>query len=159
VPSLQQQQLAAENLYRDANSLIYADNKPTEDAIDRVVSKINREFVHIAASRRTGANVICAALTRKANSPASGLTKMKATLPISTSTTEFSTKRSVGLSICIMRGLIIPGLSRLQGIMTSIRQRLERALSEALLYELVQAVQLIPISWRSTSWRRGRISI
>jgi pre-mRNA-splicing factor SYF2 len=43
VPTLQQQQLAAENLYRDANSLAYADNKPTEDAIDRVVGKINRE--------------------------------------------------------------------------------------------------------------------
>ncbi|ETW77360.1 hypothetical protein HETIRDRAFT_326672 [Heterobasidion irregulare TC 32-1] len=34
---------AAESLYRDANSLLYADNKPTEDAIDRVISKINRD--------------------------------------------------------------------------------------------------------------------
>jgi SYF2 splicing factor len=49
VPSLHQQQLAAENLYRDANSLLYADNRPTEDAIDRVVSKINREFVRTVA--------------------------------------------------------------------------------------------------------------
>ncbi|KAF8351917.1 SYF2-domain-containing protein [Amanita rubescens] len=38
------QRLAAENLYRDANSLIYGDNKPSEDAIDRVVSKINRDI-------------------------------------------------------------------------------------------------------------------
>lgn len=43
VPTSQQQQLAAESLYRDANSLLYADNKPTEDAIDRVISKINRD--------------------------------------------------------------------------------------------------------------------
>ncbi|TFY82514.1 hypothetical protein EWM64_g1497 [Hericium alpestre] len=43
VPTSQQQQLAAENLYRDANSLLYADNKPNEDAIDRVVAKINRD--------------------------------------------------------------------------------------------------------------------
>ncbi|KAF8693975.1 hypothetical protein AX14_002227 [Amanita brunnescens Koide BX004] len=40
----EQQRLAAENLYRDANTLIYGDNKPSEDAIDRVVSKINRDI-------------------------------------------------------------------------------------------------------------------
>lgn len=34
---------AAADLYRDANSLIYADNKPSDDAIDRVVAKINLE--------------------------------------------------------------------------------------------------------------------
>ncbi|KAJ3477468.1 hypothetical protein NLI96_g10442 [Meripilus lineatus] len=44
VPTSQQQQLAAESLYRDANTLLYADNKPTEDAIDRVVSKINKDI-------------------------------------------------------------------------------------------------------------------
>jgi pre-mRNA-splicing factor SYF2 len=49
VPTSQQQQLAAENLYRDANTLIYGDSKPSEDAIDRLVSKINQEFVfHVA---------------------------------------------------------------------------------------------------------------
>ncbi|TBU25737.1 SYF2-domain-containing protein [Dichomitus squalens] len=42
-PTSLQQQLAAENLYRDANSLLYADNKPSEDAIDRVISKINKD--------------------------------------------------------------------------------------------------------------------
>ncbi|KAK2463324.1 hypothetical protein APHAL10511_004635 [Amanita phalloides] len=41
----QQQRLAAENLYRDANTLIYGDNKPSEDAIDRLVSKMNRDIV------------------------------------------------------------------------------------------------------------------
>jgi pre-mRNA-splicing factor SYF2 len=40
----QEQKLAAENLYRDANTLIYGDNKPSEDAIDRVVSKINKDI-------------------------------------------------------------------------------------------------------------------
>jgi pre-mRNA-splicing factor SYF2 len=35
--------MAAESFYRDTNTLLYADSKPTEDAIDRVVSKINRE--------------------------------------------------------------------------------------------------------------------
>ncbi|EPT02346.1 hypothetical protein FOMPIDRAFT_1118552 [Fomitopsis schrenkii] len=43
-PTSEQQRLAAENLYRDANSLLYADNKPTEEAIDRVVAKINRDI-------------------------------------------------------------------------------------------------------------------
>ncbi|VDB83145.1 unnamed protein product [Peniophora sp. CBMAI 1063] len=41
VPSDTARQLASESLYRDANSLLYADNKPSEDAIDRVVSKLN----------------------------------------------------------------------------------------------------------------------
>lgn len=41
----QEQRLAAENLYRDANTLIYGDNKPSEEAIDRMVSKINKEYV------------------------------------------------------------------------------------------------------------------
>jgi len=40
----QEQRLAAENLYRDANTLIYGDSNPTEDAIDRVVSKINKDI-------------------------------------------------------------------------------------------------------------------
>ena len=44
-PSSLQQQLAAESLYRDANSLLYADNKPSEEAVDRVISKINKEYV------------------------------------------------------------------------------------------------------------------
>ncbi|KAI0301342.1 SYF2-domain-containing protein [Russula brevipes] len=38
------QQLAAESLYRDANSLLYADNKPTDEAIDRVIGKINHDL-------------------------------------------------------------------------------------------------------------------
>lgn len=42
VPTIEQR-MAADNFYRDANTLLYADNKPTEDAIDRVVGKINRE--------------------------------------------------------------------------------------------------------------------
>jgi hypothetical protein len=37
--------LAKDGLYRDANSLIYGDNKPSEEAIDRVVSKLNKECV------------------------------------------------------------------------------------------------------------------
>lgn len=45
VPTSQEQRLAAENLYRNANTLIYGDNKPSEEAIDKVVSKINQECV------------------------------------------------------------------------------------------------------------------
>jgi pre-mRNA-splicing factor SYF2 len=45
VPTAHQQQVAAESLYRDANSLLYADNKPSEEAIDRVIGKINQEYV------------------------------------------------------------------------------------------------------------------
>jgi len=44
VPTAHQQQMAAESLYRDANSLLYADNKPSDDAIDRVIGKINDDL-------------------------------------------------------------------------------------------------------------------
>jgi len=43
VPSAEQRR-AAESFYRDANTLLHADNKPTEDAIDRVVAKMNRDI-------------------------------------------------------------------------------------------------------------------
>ncbi|KAF9225025.1 mRNA splicing factor SYF2 [Gyrodon lividus] len=39
-----EQRMAMDNFYRDANTLLYADNKPTDDAIDRVVGKINRDI-------------------------------------------------------------------------------------------------------------------
>ncbi|KAJ7813169.1 SYF2 splicing factor-domain-containing protein [Mycena olivaceomarginata] len=35
---------SSQNLYRDANTLIYGDNKPSEDAIDRMVGKINKDI-------------------------------------------------------------------------------------------------------------------
>ncbi|EUC62077.1 Pre-mRNA-splicing factor SYF2 [Rhizoctonia solani AG-3 Rhs1AP] len=35
---------ASELLYRDANTLLYGDNKPSEEAIDRVVGKINHDL-------------------------------------------------------------------------------------------------------------------
>ncbi|SCZ97698.1 BZ3500_MvSof-1268-A1-R1_Chr4-3g07383 [Microbotryum saponariae] len=54
--------LAAQDLYRDANSFVYADHKPSEDAIDRVIGKINLEyampFVRAPASMRSCAEVI-----------------------------------------------------------------------------------------------------
>ncbi|KAK0205455.1 SYF2-domain-containing protein [Desarmillaria ectypa] len=43
-PTTLEQQLAHDNLYRDANTLMYGDSKPSEDAIDRVVSKINKDI-------------------------------------------------------------------------------------------------------------------
>lgn len=45
--STYEQQRAAESLYRDANTLLYADNKPSEDAIDRVIGKLNIEYVRL----------------------------------------------------------------------------------------------------------------
>jgi len=52
-PSAQQQIIAAaaggsseaaEYLYRDANTLLYADSQPSEDAIDKVVNKLNTDL-------------------------------------------------------------------------------------------------------------------
>ncbi|TFK25418.1 mRNA splicing factor SYF2 [Coprinopsis marcescibilis] len=52
----QEQQLAAENLYRNANTLIYGDNKPSDDAIDRVVGKINKDIDKKAKFHRKRVN-------------------------------------------------------------------------------------------------------
>jgi pre-mRNA-splicing factor SYF2 len=41
---------ASEDLYRGANTLAYGDNKPSEEAVDRVTGKINREYVHTAVA-------------------------------------------------------------------------------------------------------------
>ncbi|TFL03936.1 SYF2 splicing factor-domain-containing protein [Pterulicium gracile] len=43
IPS-QSQQLAAESFYRDSNTLIYGDHQPSEEAIDRVVNKVNLDI-------------------------------------------------------------------------------------------------------------------
>ena len=43
---------AAEDLYRGADTLSYGDSKPSEDAVDRVVGKINQECVKSAAKRQ-----------------------------------------------------------------------------------------------------------
>jgi len=40
---------AAEDLYRGADTLAYGDHKPSEDALDRVSSKINQEYVHLSS--------------------------------------------------------------------------------------------------------------
>ena len=36
-----------DQLYRDANSFVYADHKPSDDAIDRVVGQINQEYANL----------------------------------------------------------------------------------------------------------------
>jgi pre-mRNA-splicing factor SYF2 len=41
---------AAEDLYRGADTLAYGDSKPSEEAIDRVIGKINKECVEGFAS-------------------------------------------------------------------------------------------------------------
>ncbi|KAI5994468.1 SYF2-domain-containing protein [Pisolithus albus] len=38
-----ERRMAVDAFYRDANTLLYADNKPSEEAIDRLVSKLNQD--------------------------------------------------------------------------------------------------------------------
>lgn len=40
----------AEEFYGDSSTLSYGDNKPSDDAIDRVVGKINEEYVILSLS-------------------------------------------------------------------------------------------------------------
>lgn len=58
---------AAQDLYRDANSFVYADHKPSEDAIDRVIGKINLECVAVSSS--CGSGPPFPSLTRPLSSP------------------------------------------------------------------------------------------
>lgn len=48
---------AAEYLYRDANTLLYADSQPSEDAIDKVVNKLNTDLDKRAKWSRKRLNV------------------------------------------------------------------------------------------------------
>ena len=90
--------MAAESLYRDANTLLYADNKPSEEAIDRVVAKLNREYVMLSSQEVLRINYIPIplVLTRRSVSQGSA-TRKRAILHTSTNATEFSTRRSVSI--------------------------------------------------------------
>jgi hypothetical protein len=98
IPSTQEQQLAREALYRDANTLLYGDNKPSEEAIDRVVSKLNQEYViYFYYSRPSKfTNQPSTALISEANSLGNGLTRRRVTSLTSTNATASSTRRYVG---------------------------------------------------------------
>ena len=45
VPTAHQQNVAVEGPYCDMNSLLYVDNKPTDEATDRVIGKINDKYI------------------------------------------------------------------------------------------------------------------
>ena len=132
--SSQEQKLAAENLYRDANTLIYGDNKPSEEAIDRVVGKINKECVFISTLPLCCPfliNLLLSASTRRANSQERGSTRKKAISLISTNTIGCSTKRwvsFVNLPIQVTLSLLP---YRLRGTTTNIHQRFGPASSVA----------------------------
>lgn len=88
--SLSAHSSAAHDLYRDANSFIYADHKPSEDAIDRVIGKINLEYVLGFVWLRDSHDLLLTRLlghlvsTRGKNGHASARTRTKGTLPTST---------------------------------------------------------------------------
>lgn len=96
-------------LYRDANSFVYADHKPTDDQVDRMISKLNSEYVHsktgcgtLSRSRRVETRteliipLVVAASTSGRSGPASATTRTRATLPGSTRRTGSSTASSRG---------------------------------------------------------------
>lgn len=85
--------LAAEDLYRDGNTLTYGDNKPSEEAIDRVVSKLNQEYVLRYTRREHESLIFLAASTRRTSSPGNARMRTRATLLTSTNTTRCSTRR------------------------------------------------------------------
>ncbi|KAH8804157.1 mRNA splicing factor SYF2, partial [Flagelloscypha sp. PMI_526] len=51
-----EQQVAIDGLYRDNNSLLYGDNKPSDAAIDRVVDKVTQDLERRAKFSRKRPN-------------------------------------------------------------------------------------------------------
>jgi hypothetical protein len=84
---------ASEDLYRGADTLAYGDNKPSEDAIDRVSSKINQEYVDSVTSAICSAYIPASAKRRER--PRTTATSQS---PISTNETRSSTRRSRDIS-------------------------------------------------------------
>lgn len=105
------QLLAAEDLYRDGNSLAYGDSKPTDDAIDRVVSKLNDECVAFSITYSLMTPLLTltpgrSVLTSGASSHARDLTKRKVILHTSMSIIRCSIRRSVFFH-CWLHGLTV----------------------------------------------------
>lgn len=73
---------------------MYGDSKPSEDAIDRMVSKINKEYVGFSFFRTSEPTHFLAS-TRKANFHARGSTRTKETLLTSMRPTVCSIRRFV----------------------------------------------------------------
>ena len=140
VPTSLQQQLAAESLYRDANSLLYADNKPSEEAIDRVISKINKEYVFGLPGLCTQLSQSTAS-TRRASSRGSGRTRTRETSRTSMNATVCSTRRQVFLYPCVVTAFSF-NLFRLHDTMTSTQQKFVLASSVAPLCDCVFVIYL-----------------
>ena len=127
------QRLAAENLYRDANTLIYGDNKPSEDAIDRVVSKINREWVPFKsfASASRAHSIFYCSVDKKGKFSRKRLNEDEGDITyINERNRVFNRKASPGRSL-VDEGANPIILHRLQGIMTNTRQRFGQVSSGA----------------------------
>ena len=84
---------ASEDLYRGADTLAYGDNKPSEDAIDRVSSKINQEYVKPHYTAVDLAHPSASARRRERQR-----TTATSQSPISTNETRFSTRKSLDIS-------------------------------------------------------------
>jgi hypothetical protein len=103
VPTSHQQQVAAESLYRDANSLLYADNKPSDEAIDRVIGKINQEYVAgLYTFPASSLIVISLVSTSGASSPESARTRTQEISHISMRRTASSTRRYLSLAFAVV---------------------------------------------------------
>src|SRR6266550_1723200 len=127
------QRLAAENLYRDVNSLIYGDNKPSEDAIDRVVSKINREWVpfnpHLLPRRWSF--LLCCSIDKKGKFSRKRLNEDEGDITYINERNRVFNKK-VGTEDSSVNAVTDPRhLYRLRGITTSIQQRFGQASSGA----------------------------
>ncbi len=75
---------AAEDLYRSADTLSYGDSKPSEEAVDRVVGKINKEWVlacqlHEHGRKLTSVSLVLGASARSRTTTATSRTSTRRT--------------------------------------------------------------------------------
>jgi hypothetical protein len=127
------QRLAAENLYRDANTLIYGDNKPSEDAIDRVVSKINREWVPFKSfcfRSRAHSNFYCS-VDKKGKFSRKRLNEDEGDITYINERNRVFNRKANPRHSSVDAHANPRFLHRLRGIMTSIRRRFGQVSSAA----------------------------
>lgn len=121
-----EQQRAAESLYRDANSLVYADHKPDDEAVDRVIHKLNMEYANPSPFMVLVLNIPCVFLsldkTNATSSHESASTKTKAISRTSTSAIVCSTKRYLSLTHDPLRHFLCFAF-RLPDTTTNIRRK------------------------------------
>lgn len=137
---------AHQDLYRDANSLVYADHKPSEEAIDRVASKLNAEYVF--SWRLKLLLIVLLSIDRRRNFSKTRVNEKEGDITyINEANKVFNKKVSRSArSKYVARVLISLCLPRSSATTTSILQKSGRTSKEGLLYNIAYSIPIYDCS-------------